>query len=277
MANRAGGNLYRRRLFVLLTVLRLRQWVVEAVPVSLRYSFAVGIGLFLTFIGLNQTGIVALGVPGAPVRAGHLTTAPVLVAIARFLVLSVLAFRKVRGAILLGIVTTALIAFAARIVPPPDYFVSFPPGLGPILWQLDFRGVMQWSAFPIVLASKVVDEFLARSLDLVLGPSCIASRPKSRISSTIRSSIASASLRFPSASATARAIDTNRSRRPGCASRIAKNAPSLSFAAAICQAPIDFQIASLRRITLNRTPVKPVGTEIAGVPVTLKGMRHWRS
>ena len=50
-------------LFVLLTVLRLRQWVVEAVPVSLRYSFAVGIGLFLTFIGLNQTGIVALGVP----------------------------------------------------------------------------------------------------------------------------------------------------------------------------------------------------------------------
>ena len=42
-------------LFVLMTVLRLRQWVVEAVPVSLRYSFAVGIGLFLTFIGLNQT------------------------------------------------------------------------------------------------------------------------------------------------------------------------------------------------------------------------------
>ena len=53
-------------LFVLLTVLRLRQWVVEAVPVSLRYSFAVGIGLFLTFIGLNQTGIVTLGVTGAP-------------------------------------------------------------------------------------------------------------------------------------------------------------------------------------------------------------------
>jgi AGZA family xanthine/uracil permease-like MFS transporter len=67
-------------LFVLLTLFRLRQWVVEAVPVSLRYSFAVGIGLFLTFIGLNQTGIVTLGSAGAPVRPGHLTTAPVLVA-----------------------------------------------------------------------------------------------------------------------------------------------------------------------------------------------------
>src|SRR5215467_12005461 len=48
-------------LFVLMTLLRLRQWIVEAVPPSLRYSFAVGIGLFLTFIGLKQTGIAALG------------------------------------------------------------------------------------------------------------------------------------------------------------------------------------------------------------------------
>jgi AGZA family xanthine/uracil permease-like MFS transporter len=56
-------------LFVLLTALRLRQWIVDAVPTSLRYSFAVGIGLFLAFIGLNQTGIVVLGVSGAPIRA----------------------------------------------------------------------------------------------------------------------------------------------------------------------------------------------------------------
>jgi AGZA family xanthine/uracil permease-like MFS transporter len=138
-------------LFVLLTVLRLRQWVVEAIPLSLRYSFAVGIGLFLTFIGLNQTGIVTLGVAGAPVRAGHLTSAPVLVAISGLLLLAILVIRKVRGAILLGILGTALIAFAARIVSPPTHFISLPPGLGPILWKLDFHGVMTWSAFPIVL------------------------------------------------------------------------------------------------------------------------------
>src|SRR5215469_4662209 len=52
-------------LFVLLTVLHLRRWIVDAVPMSLRYSFAVGIGLFLTFIGLNQAGVVTLGVQGA--------------------------------------------------------------------------------------------------------------------------------------------------------------------------------------------------------------------
>ena len=48
-----------------LTILRLRQWIVDGVPASLRYSFSVGIGFFLTFIGLNQTGLVVLGVTGA--------------------------------------------------------------------------------------------------------------------------------------------------------------------------------------------------------------------
>src|SRR5215469_3342658 len=74
-------------LFILMTVFRLRQWVVESVPLSLRYSFGVGIGLFLTFIGLNQTGIVRLGSAGAPVQAGHISSAPVLVAIFGFMLL----------------------------------------------------------------------------------------------------------------------------------------------------------------------------------------------
>jgi adenine/guanine/hypoxanthine permease len=138
-------------LFVLLTILRLRQWVVDALPLSLRYSFAAGIGLFLTFIGLNQTGIVALGVAGAPVRAGHLTSAPVLVAIAGFILLVVLVIRKVPGAILLGILMTAAIAFLAGIAHPPRQVVSLPPGLKPVLWQLDLRGALSWHAFPVVL------------------------------------------------------------------------------------------------------------------------------
>jgi AGZA family xanthine/uracil permease-like MFS transporter len=138
-------------LFVLMTVLRLRQWVVDAVPPSLRYSFAAGIGLFLTFIGLNQTGIVALGVAGAPVRAGLLTSKPVLVAIAGFILLMVLVIRKVPGAILLGILITAAIAFIAGIAHPPQQVVSLPPSLRPVLWQLDLRGAMSWHAFPVVL------------------------------------------------------------------------------------------------------------------------------
>ena len=138
-------------LFVLLTVLRLRQWVVEAVPVSLRYSFAVGIGLFLTFIGLNQTEIVTLGVPGAPVRPGHLASKAALVAIAGFILVAILVIRKIGGAILLGIIATAIIAFLFHVAAPPQHLLSLPPSLRPIFWQLDFRGALTWNAFPIVL------------------------------------------------------------------------------------------------------------------------------
>jgi adenine/guanine/hypoxanthine permease len=138
-------------LFILLTVLRLRQWIVAGVPTCLRYSFAVGIGLFLTFIGLNESGLVAIGVPGAPVQAGHLTSHPALVAMLGFVLLAVFTIRKVPGAILLAIVITAVVAFLAGTATPPQALVSLPPSLKPVLWQLDFRGALTWRAFPVVL------------------------------------------------------------------------------------------------------------------------------
>jgi adenine/guanine/hypoxanthine permease len=74
-------------LFVALTVARIRQWLLDSVPIGLRYSFAAGIGLFLAFIGMNEAGIVALGVAGAPVRIGTLTSPQTLMAIGCFLLI----------------------------------------------------------------------------------------------------------------------------------------------------------------------------------------------
>jgi len=143
-------------LFVLMTVLHLRQWVVEGVPTSLRFSFAVGMGLFLTFIGLNETGLVRLGVPGAPVQAGHLSSTPALVAMFGIVLLSILIIRKVPGAILLGIVITAVVAFLSKVAAAPHGLVSMPPSIGPTLWQLDFRGALTWQAFPVVLTMFIM-------------------------------------------------------------------------------------------------------------------------
>ena len=137
--------------FIVLTVLRLRQALVEAIPASLRYSFAVGIGLFLTFIGLTQTGIVELGVPGAPVKAGALTSAPVLVAIFGFLLIAAMVIREVPGALLIGIVLTALMAFAARVAPWPHQVFGAPASLAPIFAQIDLRGALAPRALPVVL------------------------------------------------------------------------------------------------------------------------------
>jgi adenine/guanine/hypoxanthine permease len=143
-------------LFFLLTVFRLRQWLVDAVPTGLRYSYAVGIGLFLTFIGLNISGIVVLGVPGAPVKPGHLTSAPVLVAIFGLLLMAVLMIRRVPGSILIGILATAVVAYVARIAPSPHGIISLPPSIRPILFQLDWHGVWTWAFFPVVLTIFVI-------------------------------------------------------------------------------------------------------------------------
>ena len=137
--------------FILLTLLKVRSWVVESIPSSLRYSFAVGIGLFLTFIGLNQTGIVAVGVPGAPVHTGALTSTPVLVAIFGILLMSALVIRKFPGAILVAILATAFVAFTLKVAPWPHQFVGMPPSVLPIVGQLDLRGALAWRAFPVVL------------------------------------------------------------------------------------------------------------------------------
>jgi len=142
--------------FLLMTVLKLRQWLVGAIPKTLRYSFAVGIGLFLTFIGLNDSGIVVLGVAGAPVKPGHLTSLPVLLAILGFLLITVLMIHKFPGAILAGILVVTILAVLLKVAPPPQGFMSAPPSIAPIFLKLDLRHVFTWAFFPVVLTIFVM-------------------------------------------------------------------------------------------------------------------------
>ena len=143
-------------LFLLLTLVKLRQWLVDAIPSALRYSFAVGIGLFLTFVGLNETGIVMLGTQGAPVRTGQMTSAPVLLAIFGFLLMAVLMIRRFPGAILVGIIATSLVAFALKVAPPPHAWLSLPPSLAPVFFKLDLKEAWSWGFFPVVLTIFVM-------------------------------------------------------------------------------------------------------------------------
>jgi len=138
-------------LFIALTIFRMRQWLVDAIPSGLRYSYAVGIGLFLTFVGLNETGIVTVGSAAAPVRTGHLTATAVLVAIFGFLLMAVLMIRRFPAAILVGILVTTFVAFATGITHAPSSFVGMPPSLAPIAFQLDIRSVLHWGFFPVIL------------------------------------------------------------------------------------------------------------------------------
>lgn len=137
--------------FSILTVFKVRSWLAEAIPLSLKCAFAVGIGLFLTFIGLNETGLVTLGVAGAPVKMGNIAAPSVLLAVFGYLFTVFLMTRRVPGAIVIGIVATTLLSIALGVIPMPTEFVSLPPDLAPILFQLDIGSVFDVRFFPVVL------------------------------------------------------------------------------------------------------------------------------
>jgi len=143
-------------LFVILTAFKIRSWLADAIPESLKIGFAVGIGLFLSFIGLMETGIVRLGIEGAPVRVGDFHDPTVLPAILGFLLIGFLIMRRVSGAILLGILAVTVFAFVLGLTPLPQKWVSLPPDPSPIFLKLDILGALSWGLFSAILTIFVM-------------------------------------------------------------------------------------------------------------------------
>jgi AGZA family xanthine/uracil permease-like MFS transporter len=176
-------------LFVLMSVTRLREWMLDSIPMSLRLAMTAGVGLFLGFIGLRFTGIVIPN-PDNALALADLThfgfgefgpEAPAL-GFLSFLLISVLSYRKVFGGILIGIAATTFIAFVMTWVLPTDFFVvseaakSFAPASGfmsykgilavpefaalePILWKADIVGAFQIALIPVIVTFLFVNIF----------------------------------------------------------------------------------------------------------------------
>ena len=152
-----GAVLLGGVLFVLLTVTGARAGLARALPGGLKAAFVVGIGLFLAFVGLNETGLVTAGVPGAPVRAGDLGAASSLLALGGLLLMVVLMQRRVPGALLLGILVTTLAGMAVGAAPWPERLLDTPPDIRPVLLQVDLHGALSWRFLPVVLTVFVLD------------------------------------------------------------------------------------------------------------------------
>lgn len=146
-----GAVFWAGVVFLILTLFKIRSWLAESIPMSLKAAFAVGIGLFLTFIGLNEVGLVVLGVPGAPVKLGNIAQPAVLLAVSGLLLTVVLLAKKVNGALLYGIIATTIGSVVLGLTSLPASPVSLPPSLAPILLKLDLAGTLQPGVFPIVL------------------------------------------------------------------------------------------------------------------------------
>lgn len=137
-------------LFTVMTITGVRTWMANAISPSLKYSFAVGIGLFLTFIGLNDTGIVTVGIKGAPVALGNLTSPESLMGIAGLFLIFGLLIKRVQGALLIGMLAITAASFLVGTTKAPDKIFSLPPSLLPLFGQLDLAGALSIQALPVV-------------------------------------------------------------------------------------------------------------------------------
>jgi len=178
-------------LFVLMSVTRLREWMLDSIPMSMRLAMTAGVGLFLGFIGLRFTGIV---IPNSDnvVALADLThfgfgafgpEAPALGLVSFFLI-AVLSYRRVFGAVFIGIAVTTLIAFLMTFILPKDFFIvaqaakSFAPesgfvaypadglfalpdfgALAPIFFKADIMGAMQVAMIPVIITFLFVNIF----------------------------------------------------------------------------------------------------------------------
>ena len=136
--------------FFLLTFLKVRELIIDAVPASLKYAIAVGIGLFIAYMGMKNAGIVVFDVGGGLPHLGELTSPAVLVALAGLAATTGLIARRVKGAILWGILLATLLAWGTDLIEWQG-LVAAPPSLAPTYLQLDLAGLFRVEMVPVII------------------------------------------------------------------------------------------------------------------------------
>ncbi|MHC4364273.1 MAG: NCS2 family permease [Planctomycetota bacterium] len=144
-------------LFLLLTLVGLRKKLVEAIPASLVSAIAAGIGLFITFIGLRNLGVIVKD-EITFVSAGPLTI-KILIGLFGLLLMLYLEIRKVKGALLIGIVASTILAAACKQIKLPEQFISSDLDIIAIAFKLDIISALKWSFFGTIFTLTFIDMF----------------------------------------------------------------------------------------------------------------------
>ncbi|MFC4655196.1 NCS2 family permease [Rheinheimera marina] len=144
-------------LFLLLSIFRIREWIIQSIPFALKMGIAAGIGMFLALIAL-KTAAVIVASPATLVTLGDLHDPKVLLAILGFFLIFALAHRKQHAAVFISIVLISLIGLA-RGDTEFHGMLSLPPSLAPTLLQLDFAAALQWAMIPVILSLLFLDLF----------------------------------------------------------------------------------------------------------------------
>ncbi len=142
-------------LFLAVSLFRIREWLINGIPLSLKLGTGAGIGFFLGLIGLREMGLV-VGSPATLVTIGHMTTPTTLLSCLGFLIIAGLSARRITGAILIGMVAIAALGIPLGLTSFKGV-VAAPPSLAPTLLQLDIIGALNLGVVTVILTLFLVD------------------------------------------------------------------------------------------------------------------------
>lgn len=145
-------------IFVFLTFFNVREAIFNAIPRSLKTAVSVGIGLFISLIGLLNSTVIVKNDVG--LGLGNLVSKESFIFFIGLLIMAVLTARKTKGALLIGIVISTIIALFAGVSKLPEGgIIQLPPSLSPIAFKLDFSSMFSLEMFSVVFAFLFVDLF----------------------------------------------------------------------------------------------------------------------
>jgi len=144
--------------FFLLTITGLRKRIIDAIPDSMKHAIAAGIGLFIAFVGLKEAGVIVKN-DAVLVGLGNLANPAPAITIAGIAITGVFLIKRIKGALLWGILITTIIAIAAGVTHPPKAIFSLPPSIAPTFAKLDIKGALGLGLLQIMFAFLFVDMF----------------------------------------------------------------------------------------------------------------------
>ena len=146
-------------IFFVLTLTKIREMVMDTIPKSLKIGISAGIGLFITFIGLQSAGIVVDNSATLLGLGQFKNNIPALLSMGGLFLIAILTAWKVKGALLIGILVITGVAAGLGLVEIPEQFVSTPPSIMPIVGKLDFSLVKSMDFWIVVFTFFFVDFF----------------------------------------------------------------------------------------------------------------------
>lgn len=145
-------------LFILLSVVGVREAIFNSIPQNLKKGVSVGIGLFIAFIGLSNAGIIN-SEGDVLLQLGNITQGAPLLALIGVVITGILLAFKVKGALLFGIIATTVIGIPMGVTSAPTGIASLPPSLAPTFMKFDFSQVLSWDMAVVVISFIFVDLF----------------------------------------------------------------------------------------------------------------------